>query len=494
MCIIKDALRRKSADRLPISGKIRSGIKSPTKASAQNPVIMKYYQDFLDMKITIGEAELAIQKECGVKYPFRPENTPYFNIKAEDLEGGVQAAQKMIDLYGEDRGDGVKRIYRIPAVFPDMPKGIEDFFKSRFSVPVGVFKYESQYGEDGIRRCVYLKPVDPAEQAKRKKFISRPLVIRGECDPATCAEYGNAQCKFSGTLHFYVPGMSGSGFFQMKTGSAYASEDIFMRIEDLSQRLNGRLPKFTPDGEPVFYIVKRNKSMVHFDENGKETRNDQWVPGLETRIEMSKILMAEEQRKRRELAAPSASPSVNSVPGSWLAPSAGDQVVKPNEAHVERVEVEILDQHPTTVIPSIQPVKFAENINENIPRMDRLVEISENLDMGDELEIWSDAKYGSDWNQKDDLIEKVYAEVTRLMERRGPQGTKAFISLTGKLYQAKIPTKELAIPYLQSKFSGINTIENLVAADKHVAELLANGVEVAKTTMDAYLQKLQVVN
>ena len=443
--------------------------------------------------MTMDQAEYKIKQETDIKFPFRPENTQWFNIKPEDMEGGVSAAKQLMDLYGEVRADGIKRLYRLPVVFPDMSGGAEDFFKSQFSVPVGPVKYRSQYGDDGTRHCVYPEPIDPVAQAKRTKFTKRGLKIRGECEPQSCYEYGSGKCKFKGELHFYIPGMSGSGFFKMMTGSANASEDIFTRIQDLYTRLAGRLPKFTPDMRAVFSITKVLKQMVYFTPEGKESKSDQWVPSIETQIEMPKLLMLEERRKL-ELAAPVASPQV-SMPQAWLANAVDGPVVRVTKVDSDGViqNVTELDgqssakPQPQEIMPISKVISLQVNLA-NTP-MGMFIDLTEKYDLGDELEVWADGKYGTGWDENEITVGKVHAEVTRMVERRGAEFAKAFIWLTSKLYVAKIPTKDLAIPYLQGKFDGLGTLESIKNAGHHLDELLAAGTAVAQVTMSGYLKK-----
>ena len=497
----ESAKRITAQSRLPVSGKIRPGSKTITNAAAQNPRAVQLFEKAKQGVISFKDAEKQIAEQLNIKFPFYPTNTQHFNLYPHDVEGGKISVDRILGLYGEMReGDNEAKLYSFPVVFPDLPNGIEGIFPSEYRVDAGTVKYHSAYGDDGIRRCMYLKEVDRAQQATRKKWPRRTESVRGECNPAVCVEFAKGQCRFNGTLQFYIPGATGSGAFSMRTGSTYAAEDIFVRLEDMYKICNGVLPKFDTHGNPVFSITKMKKMRTYFDDTGKEKSSEQWVLVIETSVEMSKVLLLEE-RKRLSLAAPVAVPASSTAPSSWLAEVPQDRVAQafgePAQKGVAKVaslatDVRLPIRNEMTGEPAVPlatqtltTLKSGEKPLLPVSDLSPEAAVEKLITLGDSLGLnvwdWADAKYGIDWEDGKSVtvLDELEAVIKAMGESVGP-----YLQLLTLLYSNKIPVKELAFPYLKRIFSGsFKELRFVKDSLKHVEELLSSGTEVTMAHM-----------
>lgn len=490
--IIRDSLMARatsSSNRLPISGKIRAGTKAITKTASQNSFALELFRKAQSGVISFKDAEKEIADKAGIKFPFFPRNTQHFNVYAHDVEGGQHVVDTMLQLYGEQReGDTEEKLYRFPIVFPAVPS-VEDFFPNEFRVAQGPIKYHSSYGDDGVRRCLYLKPVDPVQQAKRKKHERRTETVRGECVPGSCPEFGSGACRFGGTLHFYIPGVTGSATFAMATGSTYAAEDIFQRLDEIIGICGGRMPMFDREGNPVFYMTKVKKTRTYFDEHGAEKRGEQWVPFVETTLQMSKVLMLAEQR-RLQLAAPSAVPSVVGLPAAWLpgamqqatAGTAADDDVGAGQIHPGATAADEQRGHSEISTSGASGGPESEE-----SALVQFIDLAEDNGMGKVAQDWAIAKFGEDWDG-DAKVPGALGELQSLLDARGAECCRGFLELCTALYVNRIPVREAAMPYLMRKYGRELTRNRqlLRAALMHVHELLeSSGLEVTLAHMQA---------
>jgi len=104
--------------RIPTAGKIRAGIKVLTKTAASNPSIKALYDDGLVNNATFEEIEQKIVAAFpDMKSPLVPKNVAWFTVRPNDFPNPA-IAEQILNAYGEDRGDGVVRLYRFPVMFP----------------------------------------------------------------------------------------------------------------------------------------------------------------------------------------------------------------------------------------------------------------------------------------------------------------------------------------------------------------------------------------
>ena len=480
--IMADRLKKQAAQnkaKLPVSAIIRPGTKAISNKAKENPFALAQFKLAQTGQISFKEAEKAIVAKTDLKYPFFPKNTEHFNIAPCDLEGGGAAYLKLLDDHGQIDTDNQKRLYRIPVVFPDMP--VDKFFESQYSMPAGAIKYQSEDGEDGKRRCVYRKPVDRAENGLRKKFMARDFTIRGDCEPAKCPEYGAGTCKFNGKLHFYIPELSGSGFCMMPTGSAYAAEDIYARLEEIQRVCGGKLPVVENDRKPVFFLTKKRVTRKYFDEAGNEKNGDQWVPVVETTVMMAEVMRIEEA-KRLRLEAPRPAPNAPSAPSAWMTQS--ENLLPVPETVPSRVKQSDSD------IPTNAGNSNSSNVG--APQkaggddLSTLIDLCESHGTGEQVSEWAIAKYGERWDEAN-TVKDVLEDYQSLVTPMGVERTKAVLPILTMAYANKIPVTELVKPYIKQKFGAIKT-ENAAHIQKHLSDLIAGGVATTIAHMEAELK------
>lgn len=104
--------------RVPAGGKIRAGIKVLSKKAAEHPKAKAIYERGVAANQSFEAIERAISEEVPeLKMPLIPKNVPWFTVRPDDFPNpGI--ADEILTTYGEDRGDGAKRLYRFPVVFP----------------------------------------------------------------------------------------------------------------------------------------------------------------------------------------------------------------------------------------------------------------------------------------------------------------------------------------------------------------------------------------
>lgn len=301
-----------------LGGKIRAGIKVLTKTAKDNPKAVSIYNDGVDKRLKFTDIEKRIKDATGIANPMFPRNTPFFNVAASDF-GMPEIAAHIIETFGEVRTDhsDKKQLYRFPVVFhsDDLNEVYPNQFKRHGFEP----HYESHYGEDGERYCRYLPTVTDEQAAeirarRIKKVLRREKVIRGRCDPGSCHEFGQGQCKFRGRLLFYVPGIPTTGLLGMETSSEYAAEGIWSDLERIRDAL-GTIPRSNPNkpGAPIFWITKSLEPRTYFDETGKKQSGFQWVPKLQADIDIGALLSS-----GKVMALPSAQ-----TPVAWLSQPKG---------------------------------------------------------------------------------------------------------------------------------------------------------------------------
>lgn len=485
-----------------LSGKIRAGIKVPTKATLENAGAMAVVKRVHKGEISFQAAASEIYRKFGIKNPFFPRNTPFFSAHPWDMESGAVAAQKMLDLYGEVRpGDPERRLYRFPVVFPDIHKGgVDVALGSGLAVRGGgaqTIHYQSRYGDDGVRRCVYLPPIVASRDATRKQFARREFVVRGVCEPDLCPQFAAGECTFAGTLRFYIPGMPGAGGYAMDTGSTIAASEIYLRLASLLEEC-GYLPNFTPDGRPVFWLTKALKPRSHVDPRSGELKKvEQWVPVLETEIDLTKIRMLREQ-KRALLSAPTAAPSNTDAPASWLMePQGSDEAFELSAFDADGVilEEDEAGHASASTVSTEQVVEVAEEILRQSDDVNTVVSGGHNaltdllaqaqrLGIEGKVQEWAVLRFGQDWQA--DKAGPALESFAAITNRFGGHSS-VFLDLQIRLLANDIPVQEVAMPYFKRKFGGIGLGSNLVSILSHVDELLEQGPSVARSHMEANL-------
>jgi len=86
----------RSAQRIPVGGRIRAGIKVLTKRAAESARAREIY----DAGVAAGKGFEAIEREIAMvlpdmKNPLTPKNVPYFTVRGEDFPNPELARQIM---------------------------------------------------------------------------------------------------------------------------------------------------------------------------------------------------------------------------------------------------------------------------------------------------------------------------------------------------------------------------------------------------------------
>jgi hypothetical protein len=142
-----------------------------------------------------------------LKTPLIPHNVPWFTVRPDDFPN-PEIAKEILTAYGEDRGDGTRRLYRFPVVFPaDMWQAVMPH--ELIAWGANERKFWSEYAPDGrVRYCKCYAPVpmDHTGQARSaSSAVARQRCARktGPVRSGALGEYQNRQCNLSGpsSLH-----------------------------------------------------------------------------------------------------------------------------------------------------------------------------------------------------------------------------------------------------------------------------------------------------
>ncbi|MES2354827.1 MAG: hypothetical protein V4568_10600 [Pseudomonadota bacterium] len=295
--IVPTVLGQKSVQ-LPIGGTIRPGIKILTREAEKHSKAREIYEagkqlgkSFDKISADITAAVPALQN------PLRPTNVPYFSVRAGDFPM-PEVAALLLSKYGEDRGDGVVRLYRFPVIFAVdswdcvMPHTLKCYAGAKL-------KYWAEYEADGeTRRCMMHAPVprDPKTQRVIRLFGGRKTVPRPEndglCEPENCPEYQNRQCNLDGKLLFIVPGIPSINLIALPTRSFYSMDDIRKKLAHVAAMRGGRISGYLL-GTQTFWLTKVYKDVARIDDEGNATKGPQWLINLEADVDLGGLLLAQ---------------------------------------------------------------------------------------------------------------------------------------------------------------------------------------------------------
>ena len=350
--------------RIPTAGKIRAGIKVLTKKAASNPQVKALYDDGVDNNATFEEIERKIIEAFpGIEKPLVPKNVAWFTVRPSDFPNPALADQ-ILSLYGEDRGDGVKRLYRFPVMFPAdrwqavMPHELACWSRSEK-------RYWSEYGPDGhMRYCKMHAPARIDAQTRRvlRTFGGRAHQLRpendGRCDPELCPEFQNRLCNLSGRFIFYIPGIKSLDAFELQTNSFYALSRAIERFETIAFLRGGRLAGFLDRNHTPFFLTKKLREVSHIDlKTGQPVRSAHWIIELEAPVDVSALLIEQDRDDTIELA----EEAVRSLQGqggpdiSSASPPAPDYLRQPNDANVFDMPCDSSSM-PASEVPLEHPV------------------------------------------------------------------------------------------------------------------------------------------
>lgn len=299
--------------RIATGGKIRAGIKVLTKKATENPQAKQIY----DQGVAAGNSFEQIEKQLSealpnLKTPLVPKNVQWFTVRSQDFPNPAIAGQ-ILEAYGEDRGDGVKRLYRFPVVFSS------DIWQSVMPHELVAWttnerRYWSEYSQDGsVRYCKCYAPIPKIDSGKRtiRIFGGRKSMLRPEneglCEPEGCEQYQNRQCNLSGSFIFFIPGIKSISAFELHTNSFYAMNAAIQKFKTIAFMRGGRISGFLGrDGTP-FYITKKLMEVPHIDDEGRAVRVKQWIIELEAPVDVTALLRANEDAETAIVSAQAAS-------------------------------------------------------------------------------------------------------------------------------------------------------------------------------------------
>ena len=288
------------AVRIPTAGKIRAGIKVLTKTAANNPKAKDIYERGVKANQPFEEIEREIAEAVPeLKHPLTPKNVPWFTVRPSDFPN-PEIAREIMQAYGEDRGDGAKRLYRFPVVWPaDMWQAVMPHELVAWGA--NERKFWSEYSPDGqVRYCKCHAPVpkDPTGKRAIRIFGGRKTTLRSEngglCNPEVCAEYQNRQCNLSGRFIFYIPGIKSIDAFELGTNSFYAMNAAIQKFQAIAFVRGGRISGFLDGRQTPFYITKRLMEVPHIDAEGRAVRVRQWIIELVAPVDVSALLRAQD--------------------------------------------------------------------------------------------------------------------------------------------------------------------------------------------------------
>jgi hypothetical protein len=283
--------------RFAIGGRIRAGIKVLTAAAAREPRAQAIY----DAGVAAGKSFDDIEAEIAaavpeLPYPLVPKNVAYFTARRADF-GLPEVADLIVRKFGEERGDGVRRLYRFPVVFPAdrwqaiMPHALTCYGANEL-------KYWSAYSADGRERhCMTFErvPVDAGTKRAIRIFGGRRHVRRtdndGRCDPEGCPEYQARQCNLSGRFIFLIPGIPSLNALELVTNSFYSMNAARQTLETVGFLRGGRIGGFL-DGATSFWLTKKRHEVAMIDEDGQPRRVAQWLIELEAPVDLARLLRA----------------------------------------------------------------------------------------------------------------------------------------------------------------------------------------------------------
>ena len=289
-----------SAVRIPTAGKIRAGIKVLSRRAAGDPQAREIYEQGVREGHSFDRIERAITEAVpGLKNALTPKNVPYFTVRGEDFPN-PEIARQIIGLFAQDRGDGVKRLYRFPVVFP------ADAWQSVMPHELVAWtanerRFWSEYSEDGqTRYCTTHAPV-PVDSGTRRAIRiwgGRKTMRRadngGLCDPESCREYQDRRCNLSGRFIFFIPGIKSISAFELPTNSFYAMNSAIQKFQTIGFMRGGRISGFLDGKRTPFYITKRLVEVPRIDEEGRAVRTSQWLIELEAPVDVAALLRPDE--------------------------------------------------------------------------------------------------------------------------------------------------------------------------------------------------------
>ena len=392
--------------RIPTGGTIRAGIKVLTKAAASNPQAKAIYEQGLASNCSFEEIGQKIAEAFpDIKAPLVPKNVAWFTVRPNDFPNPALAAQ-ILAAFGEDRGDGVIRLYRFPVIFPAdtwqlvMPHELAAWARNDK-------RYWSEYASDGhTRYCKMYAPVRFDERSQRvvRTFGGRPVQLRpennGVCDPENCPEFQNRQCNLTGKFIFYIPGIASIDAFVLHTNSFYAMSRAIERFETISFMRGGRLAGFLDQHRTPFYFSKKLRDVSHIDpKTGQSVRSAHWIIELEAPIDVSSLLIQHDDESALHLA---------------------DQAAHILQGQNQQQDIASVQQKAATDATALTPSQQANHCGEE-EAIRTLFDLAAAYGVEqDRFGLFADRQWGAGWRRNPNGRQRVLAELERY--QNDPEG------------------------------------------------------------------------
>lgn len=477
-------------------GKIRPGIKVLTKKAMENSKATAIYDKGVAIQKKFSEIEKEIVDATGLSNPMYPRNVPYFTVAASDF-GMPEVARIIVDKYGEVRGnDPVKRLYRFPVVFHSDDLGV--VYPNEFKRYGGEPGYQSHYGDDGERYCQYLPPVtkEMVEQQRAnriKRAPRRQMTIRGLCEPHICPEYLQGQCKFRGSLNFYIPGVPSSSPLVMETTSEYAAEAIYTDLERIVS-LYGGIPRSNPKnpGVPLFWITKVQETRSYFEE-GVKKMGLQWVPKLQADIDIGGLLQNQETLQVGHTAPAAWLAAPKGMPDALMLPPSQQLAAPVNNINNVQETPEVQPQAVTQEVPQVAaqpaapaaeaPERTEEELLDDLEGLLAVAGVENNAGAD-----YFDLKLGVEWKESRETILKAIG-IMNDFTTRGAVGIAALMGIAVKANELELSSNDFGNYALGMFGKGYTKdAKKLDALLKHFVELSEGGKEMAQAHIKASLQ------